>query len=73
LFFRRSKFLLGRRKYLLSSVEGFAKAGDGTKMDFFTGVNGDNRDELKTLFPLFSPVRKGFFAILASWRDEFFI
>jgi hypothetical protein len=42
-------------------------------MDFFTGVNGDNRDELKTLFPLFSPVRKGFFAILASWRDEFFI
>ena len=35
--FRRSKFLLGRRRILLHSVEGFAKAGDGTKMDFFIG------------------------------------
>jgi len=24
-----------------------AKAGHGIKMDFFTGGNGDNRDELK--------------------------
>jgi len=47
-----------------------AKAGEGTKVDFFTGGNEDNRDELNTPFPLLSPVRRSSFACLASWRDD---
>jgi hypothetical protein len=45
-------------KLRINSVEGVAKAGDGTKVDLFTGDNKDNGDELNTLFPLLSPVRR---------------
>jgi hypothetical protein len=37
---------LSRAKHALSSVEGTAK-GDGANNGFFTGGNGDNRDELE--------------------------
>jgi len=57
-------------KLRINSVEGVAKAGDETKVDFFTGGNGDDGDELNTPFPLLSPVKRGFFAYLASWRDK---
>jgi len=38
-------------------------------MDFFTGGNGDNRDELKTSFPLFSPVNE-VFNCYSSWMQH---
>jgi hypothetical protein len=57
-------------KHLLSEVEENGKAGDGTKVDFFTGGNRDERNELNTPFRLLSPVRRNFFAGLASWREK---
>jgi hypothetical protein len=51
----------------------FAKVGDGIKVVFLQEVTEITEMNQKTLFPLFSLMRRGFFAFLASWRDELFI
>jgi hypothetical protein len=37
----------GFLKQLRATVEGGAKDGEGTKVDFCRGGNGDNKDEFK--------------------------
>jgi hypothetical protein len=59
---QNSEFLAQRRKG--------RKGGRRNKNSFFTGGNGGNRDEQRTSFPLFSPVRRGHLAFLASWREQ---
>jgi len=39
-------------------------------MDFLQELTEITDMNYKTLFPVFSPVRRGFFACSASWRDE---
>ena len=58
-------------KHVLNKVEGDAKARDGIKIVFYQEVTGTTEMNQKTSFPLFSPVRRGFFAYLASWREKF--
>ncbi len=43
---------------MASGKKGFGFQVQISKFGFFTGANGDNRDELKTLFPLLPPVKK---------------
>ena len=57
-------------KHVLSKVEWAAKAGDGIKMDFSQEVTETTEMNQKTSFPLFSPVKRSFLALLASGRDK---